>query len=82
MSASRTIVQSRAPASHRGRLLSIYQLSFLGGAPIGALIFGVLVDIIGNLHATPLVPMIAMFIILSSVVFSTRLWHIKLDQAD
>ena len=82
MSASRTIVQSRAPASHRGRLLSIYQLSFLGGAPIGALIFGVLVDIIGNIHATPLVPMIAMFIILSSVVFSTRLWHIKLDQAD
>ncbi len=80
MSVSRTIVQSRAPESHRGRLLSIYQLSFLGGAPLGTLMFGAFADIIDNLHATPLVPMIGMFITLICVVFSTGLWNIKLDQ--
>ncbi len=81
MSASRTIVQSRAPESHRGRLLSIYQLAFLGGAPIGALMFGALIDIINNLHAAPLVPMIGMFVVLSGTIFFTRLWSIKLDEA-
>ena len=30
----RTIVQMAVPASHRGRVLALFQLGFMGGAPI------------------------------------------------
>ena len=29
-----------APASHRARILSLFQLGLMGGAPVGALLIG------------------------------------------
>jgi len=40
MTQGRTIVQVATPASHRSRVLALFQLGFMGGAPIGAPIIG------------------------------------------
>lgn len=51
MNAGRSIFQEKAPASHRGRVLSVYTLGFMGASGlIGAPLFGALLDWIGT-HA-------------------------------
>jgi MFS family permease len=40
INASRVIFQEEAPPSHRARVLSVYQLGLMGGAPIGSLLSG------------------------------------------
>ncbi|MEM7019327.1 MAG: MFS transporter, partial [Pseudomonadota bacterium] len=47
MSVSRTMVQENAPEKYRARILSIYSLGFMGGAPIGALFMGYSVAFLG-----------------------------------
>ncbi len=51
MSTSRTIVQELAIESHRARIMSVFQLGFLGGGPLGALLIGYLTRILGPLDA-------------------------------
>lgn len=46
---SRTLYQVAAPASQRGRVLAVYQLGFMGAAPLGALAAGFLADVVGPL---------------------------------
>ena len=36
----RTVLQIVAPPTHRARLMSLFQLGFAGGGPIGALLAG------------------------------------------
>lgn len=49
MNAGRTLFQAAAPPTHRGRVLSIYALGFMGSAPLGALLSGFLADAAGPL---------------------------------
>ena len=49
MNAGRTLFQAAAPPTHRGRVLSIYALGFMGSAPLGALLSGLLADAVGPL---------------------------------
>ena len=49
MNAGRTLAQNAAPATHRGRVLSVYALGFMGSAPIGALLSGFLAGAVGPL---------------------------------
>jgi len=49
MNAGRTLFQAAAPPTHRGRVLSIYALGFMGSAPLGALLSGLLADAAGPL---------------------------------
>jgi MFS family permease len=49
MNAGRTLFQAAAPSTHRGRVLSIYALGFMGSAPLGALLSGFLADATGPL---------------------------------
>ena len=79
-SVSRTIIQSLAPISHRGRLLSIYQLAFMGGAPIGVVGFGLLADKVSNIHIAPLIPMIFMLIIVIFLSFYSNILFIDIKQ--
>jgi MFS family permease len=51
MNAGRTLFQAAAPPTHRGRVLSIYALGFMGSAPLGALLSGFLADAVGPLGA-------------------------------
>lgn len=47
---SRTLYQEAAPAAHRGRVLSVYQMGFMGAAPVGALLAGVVSGQLGELR--------------------------------
>ena len=38
MTQARTLVQAAAPETHRARILSLFQLGLMGGAPVGALL--------------------------------------------
>jgi MFS family permease len=49
MNAGRALFQAAAPATHRGRVLSIYALGFMGSAPLGALLSGLLAEAAGPL---------------------------------
>jgi MFS family permease len=49
MNAGRTLFQAAAPPTHRGRVLSIYALGFMGSAPLGAFLSGLLADAVGPL---------------------------------
>jgi len=70
----RTIVQLEAPESHRARLLAIYQLSFTGGAPLGALGMGYLTALTGPRPAA-IYPAAAMIVVLAFLFPHSALWR-------
>ena len=74
MSMARTIVLECAPASHRARLLSIFQLGYLGAAPIGALTMGYLTALLGPFHTALIAGSIMGFVILV-VLPKAGLWR-------
>jgi MFS family permease len=74
MTQGRTIVQLAAPVSHRARVLALFQLGVIGGAPVGALAIGYLAGIVGP-RPVALVPALAMWIILAVVARRSRLWR-------
>ena len=47
INANRTLYQAAAPSELRARVLAVYQLGFLGGAPLGALTAGLASGILG-----------------------------------
>jgi Transmembrane secretion effector len=74
MTQGRTIVQIAAPRSHRARVLALFQLGVLGGAPLGALAVGYLAGLVGPRRVT-LFPAIAMWLVLAIVANRSRLWN-------
>lgn len=69
----RVLTHSEASESHRARVISIYQLSFFGTAPIGAWLTG---ELISGLDVLPAVLVLGVCTLLASMlgVFSA-LWH-------
>jgi predicted MFS family arabinose efflux permease len=51
---SRTLYQEAAPPTQRARILSVYQLGFMGAAPLGSLSAGVMSGAIGALSTLQL----------------------------
>jgi MFS family permease len=47
MAASNTLIQSMVPDTLRGRVMAMYSMMFMGMAPIGALLAGVLAERVG-----------------------------------
>jgi len=76
----RTIVQSETEEAFRGRALSIFQLGFAGGAPLGSLIMGVLADLIGP-HNTMWFSVIGMTLVLAWLMLKSRLWTLHAQEA-
>ncbi len=72
---SRGIVQESAPATHRARILAIYQLGFSGGMPLGSLAMGFLIEAFG-VRASVYVPAVAMAIVLTVMAFRSKLLSI------
>jgi predicted MFS family arabinose efflux permease len=70
----RTIVQLEAPESHRARVLAIFQLSFAGGAPVGALAMGFLVALSGP-RVAALYPAAGMVVVLAFLFLRSALWR-------
>ena len=76
MTQSRTVVQIVAPATHRARLMSLFQLGLSGGGPIGAFLTGTICDIWG-LKAALLLPAAAMAVLIGVVLVRSRLWTMR-----
>jgi MFS family permease len=47
MTMSRTIMQERAPASHQSRVMAAFSLATAGGGPLGSLLLGYAVSLLG-----------------------------------
>jgi len=67
---SRTLFQQAAPASHRGRVLAVHSLAFLGMAPISHLGFGLLGETLGPIAACALAGA-AMLVLTGAAFFLT-----------
>lgn len=80
MTMNRTIIQESAPASHRGRILAVFQMGVLGGAPIGAFLSGFYVEWWGPQNAV-LLPSAAMLLMLLAACLLTPIWTIRPPQA-
>ena len=76
MTQSRTVIQIVAPATHRARLMSLFQLGLGGGGPIGALLTGTICSIWG-LQAAMLVPAFAMMVLIAVVLARSQLWSMR-----
>ena len=74
MTQGRTIVQMAVPASHRGRVLALFQLGFMGGAPIGAPVVGAIASAHG-LTSAMLAAVVGMIVVLAIVVATSTIWR-------
>lgn len=73
---SRSIVQDSAPKEKLARVLSIYQLGFMAGAPFGAALMGALVDLFGP-QRIAIVPAGGMILLIAWMVAFTPVWNMK-----
>ena len=73
---SRSIVQDSAPKEKLARVLSIYQLGFMAGAPVGAFLMGALVDVFGP-QKIAVVPAGGMILLILWMIFFTPVWNMK-----
>lgn len=78
MTMSRTIVQLAAPPTHRARVLSIFQLGFAGGGPIGAFASGFIVELT-SIHTAAWISAGVMVLVLLILATTTRLVSITSD---
>jgi len=76
MAASNTLVQSMVPNELRGRVMSVYAMMFMGMAPLGALMAGVLANHLGAQNTVALGGLIC---ILGSIIFGLRLPKLGLE---
>ena len=76
MSMGRSIIQEYSPPTHRARVLSLFQLGFMGGAPLGAVVMGQLIPALG-MKTTAMLPPAAMLIVLTSLYLFTDFSKLK-----
>jgi MFS family permease len=79
MTQSRTVVQIVAPATHRARLMSLFQLGLGGGGPVGAFLTGTICTLWG-LKTAMLLPALAMLLLIVVVLVKSRLWTMRTVQ--
>ncbi|HYF40025.1 MAG TPA: MFS transporter, partial [Gemmatimonadales bacterium] len=77
MAATNTLIQSMVPDAIRGRVMAIYSMMFMGMAPVGALLAGVLAERIG---AAPTIALGGAFCIAGGLLLLWRLPGIR-DEA-
>jgi MFS family permease len=70
MASSNTLIQAMVPDEIRGRVMAVYSMVFMGGAPLGALAAGTLAQTIG---APATVAAGGALSILAAIVFAIRL---------
>lgn len=75
MTMSRAIVQEASPETHRARLMSVYSLGMMGGMPIGSVLIGWCVGVMGA-HAAALVPAVGMLCTIIYLSFTSSLWRV------
>jgi predicted MFS family arabinose efflux permease len=65
-----------APPTHRARLMSLFQLGFGGGGPIGAFLAGAIAAVWGTKAALTM-PALAMLAVVTVVLLRSRLWSMR-----
>jgi MFS family permease len=78
MAMSRTITQSAAAPDYLGRVLAIYSMGFMGGAPIGAFLIGYGVDLFGPRGAAYL-PGLGLAAAATALALFTPIWRLEKD---
>lgn len=71
MSTSRTIMQEQAPNDQRGSVMSFFSFSFMGAGPIGALMWGLLIEYIGP-QPTLFIACSTMFVVVIAILFFSK----------
>jgi len=80
---SRSILQDAAPKEQLARALSIYQLGFMAGAPLGAAMMGFLTDLFpGEPQRVAYVPAIGMGVLIIWMARGTPVWNLKAKRPD
>lgn len=69
-----TLIQSLVPDNMRGRVMSLYVLTFVGLAPLGSLVLGWLAEHMG-IAAT--LRLAGLWVLLAAAWFISRLWQMK-----
>jgi len=80
ISMSRTITQSAAEPRYLGRVLAVYSMGFMGGAPIGSAIVGFAASELGPRTAA-LIPAGGLALAAIALALSTPLWRYASDHA-
>ena len=73
---SRTVLQIVAPPTHRARVMSLFQLGFGGGGPIGAFLAGAIAAVWG-LKLAMILPALAMAVLIGFVLVCSRIWAMR-----
>ncbi len=79
MAATNTLIQSMVPDRLRGRTMAVYSMMFLGMAPIGALLSGIVADRIGAPWAVAIGGIGA---IVAAAIFARNLPQIRVQARD
>jgi MFS family permease len=74
ISMSRTIVQGAAAQQYLGRVLAVYSMGFMGGAPIGSALVGFVASELGPREAA-LIPAIGLALASVALAVLTPLWR-------
>ncbi len=74
ISMSRTIVQSAAGQRYLGRVLAVYSMGFMGGAPLGSAIVGFAASELGP-RAAALIPAVGLALAALGLAIFTPLWR-------
>ncbi|MEL6753683.1 MAG: MFS transporter [Pseudomonadota bacterium] len=79
---SRSIVQDAAPKDQLARVLSIYQLGFMAGAPLGAAFMGAVTDFFPDEpQRVAIIPATGMVLLIIWMVLRTPIWNMKNEAA-
>ncbi len=81
MPSARTLVQQAAPESHRARVLSVYSLGFMGAAPIGAGVTGLVAESLGT-PASLAIPAAVMLGVIVATLFASDAWLWRIRSLD
>lgn len=76
ISLSRSVVQENAPSEKMARVMSVYQLGLFGGMPLGAVLMGYTVAMIGPRTAA-LIPMAGLFLVLVWIALATPILKVR-----
>lgn len=74
---ARTLVQAAALAHNRGRILSIFQLAYVRGAPMGRFVMGLVIAGLSVVNAA-LMPAAGMALVLLAAFFKSNIWRLRL----
>ena len=81
MTLSRTVVQVASPPRMRAQILALYNMCFIGLAPFGAFVVGMLSPLIG-LRETPALAALLMIMASIGIAIATPILTIRRPQTD